>query len=138
MIDGIIQKCMEKLLVATTKSLQSDDKSQQSCIVELIGKFASSKTTSERTLLMCFRQMLFYLMNPKSLVVANARFCAESMCRSKGIEPKLLYDWYKENILSVVIGLAVSVYLEYGLLLDKTLCNVSSCSLISIYEALTG
>lgn len=121
-----VQICLEKLLAATTKSLESDNKIKQSSVVALIGKFASSKTTSERTLLMCFRKMLFYLVNPKSLVAANATLCAETICQCKGIMPRDLYTWYKEQILSVVIRLAVSVYLEYGLLLDKTLANVNS------------
>lgn len=118
--------CLQKLLIATTKSLERDDKIKQSSVVALIGKFASSKTTSERTLLMCFRKLLFYLVNPKSLVAANATLCAETICQYKGIMPRDLYTWYKEQILSVVIRLAVSVYLEYGLLLDKTLANVMS------------
>ncbi len=90
----------------------------------MIGKFASSETTSERTLLMCYRKMLFFLVNPKSLVVSNAKLCAERMCQPKGILTKDLYIWYKEQILFTVIPLAVSVYMEYGLLLDKTLANV--------------
>lgn len=119
-----MQMCLEKLLAATTKSLESNDKAKQSSVVTLIEKFAASRTTSERTLLLCFRKMLFYLVLPKSLVAANATLCAEAMCQRKGILPKELYTWYKEQILSVVIRLAVSVYLEYGLMLDKTLANV--------------
>lgn len=115
---------MEKLLAATVKSLETNDKTKQSAVVTLIEKFASSETTSERTLLMCYRQMLFYLVNPKSLVVANATLCAETMCQRKGILTTDLYIWYKEPILNAVIRLAVSVYLEYGLLFDKTLANV--------------
>lgn len=115
---------MDKLLAATTKSLEIGDKALQSAVVELIGKFASSETTSERSLLMCYRKMLFYLVNPKSLVVGNATLCAEMMCQGKGILTKDLYVWYKEQILLVVIPLAVSVYLEYGLLFDKSLANV--------------
>lgn len=122
---------MEKLLVATTKSLETDDKAQQSAVVKLIEKFASSKTTSERTLLMCYRKMLFYLVNPKSLVAGNATLCAETMCQRKGILTRDLYVWYKEQILSTVIRLAVSVYLEYGLLLDKTLANVMALLIIN-------
>lgn len=118
---------MEKLVAATTKSLETSDKDRQSAVVTLIGKFVSSETTSERTLLMCYRMMLFYLVNPKSLVVNNATMCAEVMCQRKGILTKDLYIWYKEQILSAVIRLAVSVYLEYGLLFDKTLANVSFC-----------
>lgn len=115
---------MEKLLAAAVQSLETDDKARQSAVVTLIGKFASSESTSERTLLMCYRKMLFYLVNPRSLVVANATLCAETMCQRKGISTTDLYVWYKEQILFAVIRLAVSVYLEYGLLFDKTLANV--------------
>lgn len=121
---------MEKLLAATTKSLETDDKAQQSAVVTLIEKFASSKTTSERTLLMCYRKMLFFLVNPKSLVAGNATLCAEIMCQRKGILTRDLYVWYKEQILSTVIRLAVSVHLEYGLLFDKTLANVRTVLIV--------
>lgn len=117
--------CLEKLLTATIKSLETGDKAQQSAVVSMIGKFASSETTSERTLLLCYRKMLFFLLNPKSLVVGNATWCTELMCQRRGVLTKDLYVWYKEQILSQVIRLAVSVYLEYGLLFDKTLANVS-------------
>lgn len=129
--DRTIQTCMEKLLAATVKSLETNDKVQQSAVITLIEKFASSETTSERTLLMCYRQMLFYLVNPKSLVVANATLCAETMCQRKGILTTDLYIWYKEPILNEVIRLAVSVYLEYGLLFDKTLANVRTLFVVA-------
>lgn len=112
--------------MAAIKSLESDDKAQQSAVVAVIGKFASSETTSERLLLLCYRMMLFFLVNPKSLVVGNAILCAGTMCQRKGILTKNLYIWYKEQILSTVIRLAVSVYLEYGLMFDKTLANVTN------------
>lgn len=127
-----MQQCMEKLLAAATKSLETNDKAQQSAVVSLIEKFASSETTSERTLVLCYRIILFYLVNPKSLVVANATLCAESMCQRKGILTKDLYIWYKEQILHAVIRLAVSVYLEYGLLFDKTLANVRISFIVSL------
>lgn len=119
-----MQSCMEKLLTATIKSLEHNNKARQSAVVAMIGKFATSETTSERTLLICYRTMLFYLLNPKSLVVANATLCAEMMCQRRGILTKDLYIWYKEQLLTMVVRLAVSVHLECGLLLDKTLANV--------------
>ncbi|KAJ6637162.1 Serine/threonine-protein kinase ATR [Pseudolycoriella hygida] len=121
--DRVMQTCMEKLLIMTTKSLEIGDKACQSAVVTLIGKFASSETTSERTLLMCYKKILFYLVNPKSLVVSSAISCAETMCHRKGIATKDLYIWYKEEILYIVVRLAVSVYLEYGLTFDKSLAN---------------
>lgn len=119
-----MQTCLEVLQKAVTKSLECGDKAQQSAVVAVIGKFASSETISERMLLLCYRMMLFYLVNPKSLVVGNATLCATTMCQRKGILTKNLYVWYKEQILSTVIRLAISVYLEYGLMFDKTLANV--------------
>ncbi|KAG4077877.1 hypothetical protein HA402_013811 [Bradysia odoriphaga] len=121
--DRTMQTCLEILLVAATQSLQTSDKARQSAVVAVVGKFASSETITERLLLLCYRMMLFFLVNPKSLVVGNAILCASTMCQQKGILTKNLYIWYKEQILSTVIRLAVSVYLEYGLMFDKTLAN---------------
>lgn len=119
-----MQTCLEILQLAITKSLETGDKARQSAVVAVIGKFAASETTSERLLLLCYRMMVFFLVNPKSLVVGNATLCANKMCQRKGILTKNLYIWYKEQILFTVIRLAVSVYLEYGLMFDKTLANV--------------
>ncbi|XP_039959425.1 serine/threonine-protein kinase ATR [Bactrocera tryoni] len=89
-------------------------------LLELITCCAHSNL-SEIWLFHLFKLTFFYLLHPQSEVVQEAVLCATEMCAKHGLQPVRLWNWYKRDALTLVVQLAVLIFLKNGVRLTRSL-----------------
>lgn len=80
---------------------------------------------SEKWLFHLFKLTFFYHLHPQSEVVQEAVLCATEICAKHGLQPVRLWNWYKRDALTLVVQLAVQIYLKNGVRLTRSLKAVS-------------
>uniref|UniRef100_W8C8V5 Serine/threonine-protein kinase ATR n=1 Tax=Ceratitis capitata TaxID=7213 RepID=W8C8V5_CERCA len=127
----LLQKIMKSLqaqsaIAATSSSLSSSatspipQRQSQLKLLELITCCAHSDI-SEIWLFHFFKLTFFYLLHPQSEVVQEAVLCASEMCAKHGLQPVRLWNWYKRDALTLVVQLAVQIFLKNGVRLTRSL-----------------
>ncbi|XP_053950399.1 serine/threonine-protein kinase ATR [Anastrepha ludens] len=124
----ILQQILKSLqlqpIISSTSSRAPSSCDLQRCIqlklLELITCCAHSDI-SEIWIFHFFKMTFFYLLHPQSMVVQEAVLCATEMCAKHGLQPIRLWNWYKRDALTLVVQLAVQIFLQNGLRLTRSL-----------------
>lgn len=123
--DKIIQTCMDKLLQAVRLSLNKPDYNHQSVVMNMVLRFATSPGVSEQRLMHCLRMMFFFLMLRESEITRDATLVVEEMCDKHGVTPRDMFNWYRHDIVKLIMAMCATNYCCYGIPLSKSLIHVS-------------
>ncbi|XP_053684897.1 serine/threonine-protein kinase ATR-like [Sabethes cyaneus] len=123
--DKIIQTCMDKLLQAVRRSVDKPDYNHQSVVMNMVLRFASSPGIGEQRLIHCIRMMFFFLMLRESEVTREAILLVEEMCVKHGVTPRDMFNWYRHDIVKLIMAMCATNYCCYEISLSKSLSHVS-------------
>ncbi|XP_058457566.1 serine/threonine-protein kinase ATR isoform X2 [Malaya genurostris] len=121
----IIQICLDKILQAVRLSLNKTNYNHQSAVMTMVVKFATCTGIDEERLLHCIRMMFFYLMLRESEVPREAALTVEEMCENHGVTPSDMLNWYRHDIVKLIIAISATNYCCHGMPLFKSLTHVS-------------
>ncbi|XP_011187821.2 serine/threonine-protein kinase ATR [Zeugodacus cucurbitae] len=105
---------------SSSVSTPASQRQTQLKLLELLTCCAHSDI-SEIWLFHLFKLTFFYLLHPQSEVVQEAVLCATEMCAKHGLQPVRLWNWYKRDALTLVVQLAVQIFLKNGVRLTRSL-----------------
>lgn len=123
--EKIIQTCLEKLLKAVQQCLQKSDYSYQSAVLQMVVSFATGQGMTEERLLVCIRMMLFFLMSRESELTREAALAVGDMCGQHGVSPRDMLNWYRHDIVKLMVAIGAVNYILHELPLHKSLFHVS-------------
>ncbi|XP_055529516.1 serine/threonine-protein kinase ATR-like [Wyeomyia smithii] len=123
--DKIIQICLDKLLQAVRRSVEKSDYNHQSVVMNMVLRFATSSIIGEQQLVHCLRMMFFFLMLRESEVTRESTLVVEEMCDKHGVTPRDMFNWYRHDIVKLIMAMCATNYCCYGISLLKSLVHVS-------------
>ncbi|EDS36403.1 esr1 protein [Culex quinquefasciatus] len=125
--EKIIQTCLEKLLKAVQQCLQKSDYSYQSAVLQMVVSFATGQGMTEERLLVCIRMMLFFLMSRESELTREAALAVGDMCGQHGVSPRDMLNWYRHDIVKLMVAIGAVNYILHELPLHKSLFHRPAC-----------
>ncbi|XP_062565656.1 serine/threonine-protein kinase ATR-like [Armigeres subalbatus] len=123
--DKIIQTVLDKLLEAVKLCLKQSDYNYQSSVMSMVVKFATCVGVSEERLMHLLRMLFFFLMLPKSEVSREATLAASEMCAHYGFTPLDMLNWYRHDMIKLIITISATNYCCYEVSLHKSLYHIS-------------
>lgn len=123
--DKITQTCLDKLLQAVRLSLKKSDYNYQSAVMNMLSHFAPCKGVNEERLMHCIRMMFFFLMIRESEVTREATLAVEEMCEMRGVTPRDMLNWYRHDIIKLIVAISATNFYCHEISLYKSLVHVS-------------
>ncbi|XP_055592827.1 serine/threonine-protein kinase ATR-like [Uranotaenia lowii] len=126
--NSIIQTCLNKLSEAVRQSINKPNYNRQSSVMNMVLKFSTSGSADiihEERLMHCIRMLFFFLMLRESEITREASLIVAEMCEHHGVSTRDMLNWYRHDIIKLMIAISATNYHCHEISLYKSLTHVS-------------
>ncbi|XP_059610309.1 serine/threonine-protein kinase ATR-like [Phlebotomus argentipes] len=92
----------------------------------LLDKFTEVQRYPEQTFLHFFKMIFIFIINTDSQVTCDAAILGRDMCIRRGIAPRDMLNWYREDVLKITVRLSVEVFKRKNVEMRHALNQVST------------